>query len=131
MRKAIQGYMASAALVFMASSALADNRSRVDAFVLNDGTFEVVAEFTENALYWCGASEAARIAALPNTQRLYVLNGPAPSQAVPGARAVRFGVTPPDGGASGSSFTNSVNVVGNSLTVFQARQTCNERSASG
>ena len=131
MRKAIQGVFALSAGLALSSTAWADNRSRVNAFVLSDGSFEVVAEFTENALYWCGASEAAREVALPNTQRLYVLNGPAPSQAVPGARAVRFGVTPPADAASGGSFTNSVNVVGNSLTVFQARQTCNERSASG
>ncbi len=131
MRRKISSFLAATALTAAASTAFADNRSRVDAFVLSDGTFEVVAEFTENAIYWCGASEAAREAALPNTQRLYVLSGPAPSQAVPGARAVRFGVTPPAGTTSGSSFSNSVDVVGNSLTVFQARQTCNERSASG
>ncbi len=131
MRNLILHTVALATLTISASSALADNRSRVNAFVLNDGSFEVVADFSENALYWCGASQAAKKAALPNTQRLYVLNGPAPSQAVPGAQAVRFGVTAPQGAPAGGSFTNSVEVVGNSLTVFQAQQTCNERSVSG
>jgi len=123
--------LACLAALFTASVAQADNRSRVDAFVLNDGTFEVVAQFSEDALYWCGASEAARLANLSNGQRLYVLGGPVPSQSKPGRQAIRFGVTAPAGTTAGGGFTNSVEVVGNSLTVSQARQTCNERSASG
>jgi len=107
----------------------ADNRSRVEAFPLPNGTFEVVAQFSEDALYWCGASVAAQGLA-GSTQRIYVLQGPGPSSAAPGKRAVVFGLTPP-AGAGAPSFSNSVEVVGNSLTLVQARQTCNERSASG
>lgn len=131
MRSMILAVGAACALTLTSLPADADNRSRVDAFVLADGTFEVVAQFSENALYWCGASEAARKASVGTTQRLYVLQGPSPSQAVPGARAVRFGVTPPVGATAAPGFSNSVDVVGNSLTVIQARKTCDERSASG
>ena len=122
-------YAAPAALL-LGAAALADNRSRVEAFTLPDGTFEVVADFSEDALYWCGASEAARAVAR-GTDRLYVLAGPGPSSARPGERAVRFGLTPPAGAEAATGFSGSVDRIGNSLTVAQAAQTCNERSASG
>lgn len=113
----------------MATSALADNRSRTQGFLLPDGTIEAVPNFSEDQLYWCGASEAARQVA-SGTDRLYVIDAPGPSQSVPGAIGARFSLTPPPGGPV-SSFTNSVEVIGNTMTVAQAAQTCNERSASG
>jgi hypothetical protein len=131
MPKILPATFAAATATLMALPALADNRSRVEAFTLPDGTFEVVAEFSEDALYWCGASEAAKSISAPGTQRIYVLQGPAPSRALPGQRAVRFSLTPPPGNPGGSSFTAATDIVGNSLTVAQAAQTCNERSASG
>lgn len=113
-----------------AMPALADNRSRAEAFRMADGSIEVVADFSENQLYWCGASQAARNLA-EGRDRIYVLRGPAPSQSVPGRVAVRFGLTPPAQVADGAAgLTNSVDVVGNSLTLAQALQTCNERSVS-
>lgn len=115
--------------VLFALPALADNRSRSEAYRLSDGTIEVVADFSENQLYWCGASQAARSIA-NGTQRIYVVEGPGPSRSVPGRTSVRFALQPPAGGGNGGGFTNSVQVVGNSLTVAQAAQTCNERSVS-
>lgn len=107
------------------------NESRYRAFDLGDGTFEVVADFSENAIYWCGASLFARdTLGRPVTQRIYVLGAPAPSRAAPGERAVRFGLAPPSSGAV-SSYTNSVSVVGNALTVSQAFGGCSERTSSG
>lgn len=128
MRTTILASALSAAVMVCAAPAEADNRSRSEAFRLADGTFEVVADFSENQLYWCGASQAAlRVAS--GGSRLYVIQGPAPSRSAPGRTAVRFGLQPPQGGGV-TSFTNSVEVVGNSLTVAQAAQTCNERSVS-
>ncbi|MFY9212922.1 MAG: hypothetical protein WAO69_17550 [Aestuariivita sp.] len=120
-----------AATVLATLPAHADNRSRVTAYVLSDGTFEVVADFTEDSLYWCGAYLAASRAAAAGTQRIYVLQGVAPSRSVPGKPAVRFGLTPPPQGAASGGFSNSVELIGNSLTLVQAEQTCRERSASG
>ncbi len=123
--------LACAAALFTVSAAHADNRSRVESFALSDGTFEVVALWSESALYWCGASLAARDAGISESQRLYVQAGIERSSAVPGARAVRFSPTPPAGVGNVSTFSNSVNIIGNSLTVAQAYQTCTERTASG
>lgn len=109
---------------------VAGNESRYRAFDLGDGTFEVVADFTENAIYWCGASIFTRTAlGGAQNQRIYVLQGPSPSRAAPGEKAVRFGLQPPPGGQV-DSYTNSTSV-GNSLTVFQANGGCTERSSSG
>lgn len=117
--------------VLAMAPALAGNESRYRAFDLGDGSFEVVADFTENAIYWCGASIFARnTLGRPINQRIYVLQAPSPSRAQPGEVAVRFGLTPPASGAA-SSFTNDVSLVGNSLTVSQAKGGCTERSSSG
>lgn len=128
MRSLILTALIGVGALVTAAPATADNRSRTEAFRLSDGTIEVVAQFSENQLYWCGASEAARAIA-SGTSRLYVIQGPAPSRSVPGRNAVRFSLNAPQG-APVSTFTNSVEVVGNSLTVAQAAQTCNERSVS-
>lgn len=129
MRSLITTAGAACALTLTSLAAQAGNQSRAEAFRLADGTIEVVAAFSENQLYWCGASLAARSVA-SGTDRIYVLQGPAPSTAVPGRTAVRFGLNPPAQAGNVASFTNSVELVGNSLTVVQAAQTCNERSVS-
>ncbi|MEX0286614.1 MAG: hypothetical protein AB3N23_18555 [Paracoccaceae bacterium] len=124
--------LAAGFAVSMLQPAQAGNESRYEAFALNDGTFEVVAEFTENAIYWCGASLFARTRlGQATTQRIYVLQPPGPSRAKPGYRAVRFGLAPPAGAENVSSLTNSVGIVGNSLSVAQAYGGCSERSSSG
>lgn len=120
----------AAALGLSASWAAAGNESRYRAFDMGNGTFEVVADFTENAIYWCGASLFARQAlGGAQGQRIYVLQAPSPSRAVPGEKAVTFGLEPPPSGAV-ASYTNGT-IVGNSLTVSQAFGGCSERSASG
>lgn len=40
----------------LAGPGLAGNESRFEAFPLENGTFEVVARFSEDAIYWCGAA---------------------------------------------------------------------------
>lgn len=97
-----------------------------------DGTFEVVAEFSEDAIYWCGASLFTRLKLnRPVTQRIFVLQGPGPSRAKPGYVAVRFGLSAPAGAQDVSTYSNSVEIVGNSLSVAQAQGGCTERSSSG
>ena len=114
------------------SAALAGNESRYEAFDLRDGSFEVVAEFSENAIYWCGASLfTTKRLGQAMTTRIYVLQAPGPSRGKPGHVAVRFGFVPPAGQDQVSTFTNSVKIVGNSLSAAQAFGGCSERSSSG
>lgn len=119
-------------VTFAGQTAMAGNESRYQAFPLPGAEFEVIAEFSENAIYWCGAAEySLRTLSKPTTQRIYVVQGPSGSTARPGETAVRFGFQPPPGGGNVSSFTNDVAIVGNSMSLTQARQGCTERSASG
>lgn len=124
-------------LIFSASlaatgPAAAGNESRYRAFALPDGQFEVIADFSENAIYWCGAGLfAQKQMSKSQSDRIFVLQGPAPSAALPGETAVRFGFELPSGIAPATGFTNDVSVVGNELSVSQAKQGCTERSASG
>lgn len=116
----------------VASTAQAGNESRFEAFALNADSFEIVAEFSENAIYWCGAAVYAQLQlGKTNSTRIWVLRGPAPSQTKPGAVAVSFGFARPDGASEAPRYTNDVDIVGNSLTLSQAQQGCTERSASG
>ena len=74
----------------------AGNESRYEAFPLDDGLFEVVADFSENAIYWCGAGLYAQKQMKKSaTERIYVWRGPGPSNAKPNDVSVRFGFTPP------------------------------------
>ena len=120
------------AAAILASPALAGNESRVEAFATSDGLVEVVADFSEDAIYWCGAAEWARsnLPAQGAEAEIYVWRGPSASRANPGETAVLFGYRPPPEGKA-SVFTGDVEVVGNSMSVAAAAQTCNERSASG
>lgn len=114
------------------STALAGNESRSKAYPLSDGLFEVIADFSENAVYWCGAGTYARARLQsPTGQKIYVWQGPSPSVARAGQTSVRFGLQPPSGAADTVGFSTDVGIVGNSMTVAQARQTCNERTSSG
>jgi len=116
----------------IATAAHAGNESRYEAYPLTSDTFEVIADFTENAIYWCGASLFAQLKlAQPVTQRIYVLQGPSRSETQANAVAVKFGLHPPASGAVTQVFTNDVDIIGNSLSVAQARGGCSERSASG
>ncbi|HCE71223.1 hypothetical protein KQ247_05430 [Ruegeria pomeroyi] len=111
--------------------ALAGNESRSIAYSLPGGLIEVVADFSENSIYWCGAGDhALNKMRKPGNQRLYVWKGPSPSIAQPGGRAVTFGFTPPPQGAS-PALTNDVGIIGNTLSVSQAKKTCDERTSSG
>ena len=119
-------------LALGAAPATGGNESRSQAFALPDGLFEVVADFSENAIYWCGAGTYAQATLSGSAgQKIYVWQGPSASVARPGQQAVRFGLTPPPGGASGPGFSTDVSIVGNVMSVAQARQTCNERTSSG
>ena len=109
----------------------AGNDSRAKAYPVSDGLIEVVADFSENSLYWCGAALfAAGSAGASSSDRIYVWRGPGPSLARPGAVAVRFGLTPPSDSPAGGLTTNDVGQIGNSMSLAQAQQTCNERSVS-
>ncbi|SDC61511.1 hypothetical protein [Ruegeria marina] len=113
------------------AAAMAGNESRSAAYPLTDGLIEVVADFSENAIYWCGAGDHALTRlGKPGNQRLYVWKGPSPSLARPGEQAVTFGFTPPPQGAA-PALTNDVGIIGNTLSVAQAKKTCDERTASG
>ena len=115
-----------------AAPALAGNESRSKAYPLSNGLIEVIADFSENSIYWCGAGDYALTQmSKPVTQRLYVWKGPAPSTAVAGERAVTFGFTRPPEAGEVNSLTNDVNIIGNSLSVGQAKKTCDERTTSG
>ena len=119
-------------LGLLLASLEAGNESRFTAFALTDQQFEVIADFSENSIYWCGAATYARAElSVPGTQKIYVVQGPAGSVSKPGETAVRFGLSQPSGTGAVPGFTNDVDIVGNSMSLGQALQTCNERSASG
>lgn len=112
--------------------ATASNKSRVEAYPVADGLIEVIADFSENAIYWCGAATYARRTGAGGSEaRLYIWRGPSASTVKPGETAVRFGLRPPPNGPATGVFTNDVSIIGNSLSVAQANQACNERTASG
>ena len=120
-----------AAAVIAAVPAIAGNQSRVESYTYGDGLVEVVADFSEDAIYWCGAAEYARNSAdVPGNSNIYVWQGPSASTARPGEKSVKFGFAPPPSGEI-DSLTGDVETVGNFMSINQARQTCNERTASG
>ncbi|MCV2887260.1 hypothetical protein [Ruegeria aquimaris] len=124
-------HIASLATIVTATAAAAGNESRSAAYPVAGGLIEVVAAFSENAIYWCGVGDHALTRlGLPGSQRIYVWQGPSPSRARPGERAVTFGFAPPPQG-SAPALTNDVGIIGNTLTVSQAKKTCDERTASG
>ncbi|MFT7595222.1 MAG: hypothetical protein ACI8R4_002550, partial [Paracoccaceae bacterium] len=96
------------------------------------GLIEVVADFSENSIYWCGAGTYARSKLTkPGTALIYVWQGPSPSAARPGEKSVKFGFQPPPGVDPVTGLTTDVSIIGNALSVVAARQTCNERTTSG
>ena len=112
--------------------ASAGNESRSHAFAMANGLVEVVADFSENSIYWCGAGTFARSdPSIPGTAKIYVWEGPSPSVARPGEKSVKFGFRPPPDVTPAVGLTTDVTIVGNSLSVVDARQTCNERTTSG
>jgi hypothetical protein len=114
------------------TSALAGNESRSQAFPLPDQLFEVIADFSESSIYWCGAGTYAQTTlSKPQRDKIYVWQGPSASAAKPGQKSVRFGFRPPPGASLGSSLSTDVKIVGNALSVSQAREKCNERTSSG
>ncbi|MBT3141790.1 MULTISPECIES: hypothetical protein [Roseobacteraceae] len=46
-------------------------------------------------------------------------------------RAITFSFQPPESGAGSTPLTTDVNIIGNSLSVGQAKLACDERTASG
>ncbi|MEX0279781.1 MAG: hypothetical protein AB3N13_01185 [Arenibacterium sp.] len=124
--------MASALGLALSGPLWAGNESRMEAFPYKEGLIEVVADFSENAIYWCGAAWYVRNELSGDRpKRLYVWQGPSTSASKPGEKSVKFGFEPPENRESAPSFSNSVDVIGNSMSVAQASQTCNERSTSG
>ncbi len=119
-------------IAFAPELAQAGNESRSEAHPLPDGLFEVIADFSESAIYWCGAGTYAQnVLGRAQSDRIHVWRGPAPSQAKPGRKSVQFGLDAPPGTKSGSRFSTDVKIIGNSLSVSQAREKCNERTSSG
>lgn len=119
-------------IAMLATPTLAGNESRMEYFPYTDGLVEIVADFSENAIYWCGAATYAMSELRDaSPKRIYVWQGPSQSRAKQGEKSVKFGFQPPPEGGAAPSYSNSVEVVGNSMSVAQAHQTCNERSASG
>lgn len=122
----------AASLLISAQTATAGNESRSKAYPLSNGLIEVVADFSENAVYWCGVGDYALLKlSKRGSDRIYVWQGPAQSAARPGQRAVTFSFQPPRGKAGSTPLTTDVNIIGNSLSVSQAKRTCDERTASG
>lgn len=136
MRQKILTGPVSVALVIISMTltqpASAGNESRSHAFAMANGLVEVVADFSENSIYWCGAGTFARSdPSIPGTAKIYVWEGPSPSTARTGEKSVKFGFQPPPGVTPVADLTTDVTIVGNFLSVVEARQTCNERTTSG
>ena len=94
-------HIASLATIVTATAAAAGNESRSAAYPVAGGLIEVVAAFSENAIYWCGVGDHALTRlGMPGSQRIYVWQGPSPSLARPGERAVTFGFAPPPQGSA-------------------------------
>lgn len=112
-------------VVLAASAGHANNDSRFKAFSLPDERFEIIADYSDNSIYWCGAAIYATSAlSKPVTQKIYVWKTRAPSIAQPAEKSVQFGFQQPPGTEPVTSLTKSVDIVGNSLTAAQARQGC-------
>ncbi len=93
--------------------------SSYDVDPASDGTFEIVSDISRDAIFWCGAaSHAATALSKSNSEKIYVWRG---RLAKPDGSAVRFGFAPPSGGEV-SGYSASVEIVGNALSVVQARQ---------
>lgn len=119
------------AMIFGGFAAQAGNESRSKAYPLQNGQFEVIADFSESSLYWCGAGTyALKTLSRPISDRVYVWASPSASAVQPVRKSVRFGFQPPPGVGAVSSISTDVAIVGNSLSVSQARETCNERTAT-
>lgn len=127
-----QTIFAAAVGLISASTAFAGNESRMEVFPYKDGLIEVVADFSEDSIYWCGAAQFVQTELSgKRPKRIYVWQGPSASASKPGEKSVKFGFAPPENAGDAPGFSNSVNYVGNSMSFAQASQTCNERSASG
>lgn len=89
-------------------------------------SFDVRANISPGtSTFWCGAAVHAQSALdLPANTRLYVV---APRRSGAEGSVVRFGLTPPQGGAVQSAST-SVDLVGNALSVAQAKQFCYDKT---
>lgn len=122
----------SLALGSLAAQTHAGNESRAEAFAFDRDQIEVIADFSESAIYWCGAATYV-FANAPDAsgQRIFVWQGPSDSRARPGQKSVKFALRPPPGIGAVSSLSTDVGIIGNSMSAAQALQTCNERSASG
>ncbi len=120
------------ALAFTALPVSAGHESRSSALPIKDGLFEVFAEYTDNSIYWCGAATYAmgQLGAT-TTQRVFVWQTLSPGVGKPGKKSVKFALSPPPGTTPGNSYTPNVDTVGQSLSVSQAKQACNELTASG
>ncbi len=108
-----------------ASGALANNESRFKAYDISDGVFEIVADTSDNSIYWCGAgTHALKVLGKQNSQKIFVIAEPSGSVATAKKTAAKFGFTQPAETGPVSSFSNDVDIVGNSMTVAFARQFC-------
>lgn len=90
---------------------------------LPDGVFEVVVGVgPDTGNFWCGAGSyvLGDLNAATST-RIYVLRGRA-------GGAVKFALRAPADVGAVQSFSNSVEIVGNSLSASQARQHCYDKT---
>lgn len=109
----------------MASAFVAENLLRVNA--LSTSEFEVVENVSAGAKdFWCAAAQyAISQGAVANT-RLYLVQGPSPSETVPGRKAVKFTTDPEAAGITpvNPQLVLSVSVVGDNLATVAAQQYC-------
>lgn len=126
MKTALSMTLTVALCVGTASAALAGYANAFSIAPLSGDRFQVRANISPGtSTFWCGAaSYAGQQLSLPGTQRLYVTD--ARSTHSEGS-VVSFGLTPPTSGAV-QSVSNSVDLVGNNLSVTQARQHCYDKT---
>ncbi|WP_425043905.1 hypothetical protein [Primorskyibacter sp. S87] len=112
-------------------SALATYGSRHDTTQLPNGIIEVISLKGPSAAdYWCGAGQyAGAILGKPASTRIFVWRGRGPSSGGSTRPSVQFSLDPPPGGAV-ESMSNSVEIVGNQLSIAQAQNYCDERAVN-
>jgi len=91
--------------------------------------FEVVAAGgTSNKAYWCAAAQFARSMGAGASTRIYLADGPGPSQTIPRRTAVKFTTQPQAAGVAPISPQGvlSVSAIGDNLSVASAEQYCNQ-----
>lgn len=110
----------------MAQAGYANN---FNIYTLAPDVFEVVVKSGRApGDYWCGAgSYVISQLSRPSNERIYVWRGRGASAGEPGKTSVQFSLTPPAQGGV-NSVSNTVDLVGNTLSSAQARAYCYDRT---